>query len=102
MGACGSGRGLDDAATVFAVTARVRRVFRRQAAGVPVGFFLLGGGLLSFGRGDLAFDVEGDTVGARHTEASGITAYLEDASEGSSRVGRALVRADLSRVACLL
>lgn len=75
----------------------------RQTDGAPIGFFLLGGRLLSFGRWDLALDIESDAVGARHTETSGITAHLRNASEGCSRMGiGCLVGADLSRMACLL
>ena len=57
-----------------------------QAASIPVGVFLLRGRLFAFRRRNLAFDVEGDAVGARHTETGGIAAHLGDASEESLRV----------------
>lgn len=44
---------------------------------IPVRVLDLGGAsLLPFRRGNLAFDIESDTIGAGHTETSGIASHL--------------------------
>lgn len=58
--------------------------------------------LLALGNGNFTFNGKCDAIGARHTQGSGITAYLATVSFDKAFDEYGMVRTYLARMACLL